>query len=191
MHAHRRYIMQTYARPNLVFTHGEGARLYDAHGKEYLDFAAGIAVNALGAPHAPPHAAPCASGAACRPSCESPAHEVAHGCLTDRPTMELRRCGSFWHAQGTATRDGCAQCRSRRRRLRTPPTYSIACLRCSVAPIPPAPHCLWLPIIPHSRILPGIRMCSCMPERVASSAPCQEGASCMRSAAPLAAPRCV
>ncbi len=40
--------MQTYARPELVFTHGEGARLYDAHGKEYLDFAAGIAVNALG-----------------------------------------------------------------------------------------------------------------------------------------------
>lgn len=40
--------MQTYVRPNLVFTHGEGARLYDAHGKEYLDFAAGIAVNALG-----------------------------------------------------------------------------------------------------------------------------------------------
>lgn len=44
-----RYILQTYARPNLVFTRGEGARLYDAHGKEYLDFAAGIAVNALGA----------------------------------------------------------------------------------------------------------------------------------------------
>ena len=40
--------MQTYARPNLVFVRGEGARLYDAHGKEYLDFAAGIAVNALG-----------------------------------------------------------------------------------------------------------------------------------------------
>ena len=45
-----RYVMQTYARPELVFTHGEGARLYDAHGKEYLDFAAGIAVNALGNP---------------------------------------------------------------------------------------------------------------------------------------------
>ncbi|CAK0784838.1 hypothetical protein CVIRNUC_008043 [Coccomyxa viridis] len=44
----KKYIMQTYARPDLVFTHGEGARLYDAHGKEYLDFAAGIAVNALG-----------------------------------------------------------------------------------------------------------------------------------------------
>ncbi|CAL5223298.1 g5789 [Coccomyxa viridis] len=44
----KKYVMQTYARPELVFTHGEGARLYDAHGKEYLDFAAGIAVNALG-----------------------------------------------------------------------------------------------------------------------------------------------
>jgi acetylornithine/succinyldiaminopimelate/putrescine aminotransferase len=44
-----RYVMQTYARPNLVFVRGEGARLYDAHDKEYLDFAAGIAVNALGA----------------------------------------------------------------------------------------------------------------------------------------------
>lgn len=41
--------MQTYVRPEIVFTHAEGARMYDAHGKEYLDFAAGIAVNALGA----------------------------------------------------------------------------------------------------------------------------------------------
>lgn len=43
-----RYIMQTYTRPNIVFVRAEGARMYDAHGKEYLDFAAGIAVNALG-----------------------------------------------------------------------------------------------------------------------------------------------
>ena len=44
----RRYNLQTYARPDIVFTHGEGVRMYDAFGKEYLDFAAGIAVNALG-----------------------------------------------------------------------------------------------------------------------------------------------
>lgn len=43
-----RYLVQTYVRPEIVFTHAEGARLYDAHGNEYLDFAAGIAVNALG-----------------------------------------------------------------------------------------------------------------------------------------------
>ncbi|GAB4817549.1 hypothetical protein N2152v2_004595 [Parachlorella kessleri] len=44
----KQYILQTYARPPIVFAHGEGARMYDVHGKEYLDFAAGIAVNALG-----------------------------------------------------------------------------------------------------------------------------------------------
>ena len=43
-----RYVLQTYVRPELVFVHGEGPRMWDAHGKEYLDFAAGIAVNALG-----------------------------------------------------------------------------------------------------------------------------------------------
>lgn len=43
-----RYVVQTYARPEIVFTHGEGSRMYDAYGNEYLDFAAGIAVNALG-----------------------------------------------------------------------------------------------------------------------------------------------
>jgi hypothetical protein len=47
--AHCRYIVQTYARPPVVFTHGEGPRQWDAFGKEYLDFAGGIAVNALGA----------------------------------------------------------------------------------------------------------------------------------------------
>lgn len=43
-----RYILQTYARPEIVFAYGEGAKMYDVYGKEYLDFAAGIAVNALG-----------------------------------------------------------------------------------------------------------------------------------------------
>lgn len=41
-------MVQTYVRPEIVFTHADGARMYDAHGNEYLDFAAGIAVNALG-----------------------------------------------------------------------------------------------------------------------------------------------
>ncbi len=43
-----RYVLQTYGRPDIVFTHGDGVRMYDLFGKEYLDFAAGIAVNALG-----------------------------------------------------------------------------------------------------------------------------------------------
>lgn len=34
-----------------MLTHGEGSRLYDLEGKEYLDFTSGIAVNALGHAH--------------------------------------------------------------------------------------------------------------------------------------------
>lgn len=43
----------TYARSELAFERGEGMRLYDQHGREYLDFHSGIAVNALG--HNDPH----------------------------------------------------------------------------------------------------------------------------------------
>jgi acetylornithine/N-succinyldiaminopimelate aminotransferase len=46
-------LMPTYARFDLAFERGEGACLYTADGRRYLDFAAGIAVNILG--HAHPH----------------------------------------------------------------------------------------------------------------------------------------
>jgi predicted acetylornithine/succinylornithine family transaminase len=42
------FVLQTYVRPDVVFTHGEGAVLYDSTGKPYLDFMSGIAVTALG-----------------------------------------------------------------------------------------------------------------------------------------------
>lgn len=41
-------LMNTYSRIPVVFDKGEGVYLYDDNGKEYLDFVAGIAVNALG-----------------------------------------------------------------------------------------------------------------------------------------------
>lgn len=41
-------ILHTYNRFPVVFSRGEGCYLYDTEGKEYLDFAAGIAVNSLG-----------------------------------------------------------------------------------------------------------------------------------------------
>ena len=46
-----RYLMTTYRRPPVVFTHGRGCRLYDSTGKQYLDFLGGLAVNALGYAH--------------------------------------------------------------------------------------------------------------------------------------------
>ncbi len=45
--------MPTYARAPLSFERGEGAYLFGADGRRYLDFAAGIAVDSLG--HAHPH----------------------------------------------------------------------------------------------------------------------------------------
>ena len=41
-------LMHTYSRFQIVFDKGEGVYLYDIEGKKYLDFAAGIAVFALG-----------------------------------------------------------------------------------------------------------------------------------------------
>jgi acetylornithine aminotransferase len=46
-----KYIMKTYGRYPIVPVRGEGCRLWDADGKEYLDFLAGVAVNNLGHCH--------------------------------------------------------------------------------------------------------------------------------------------
>ena len=47
------HLLPTYARVDLAFERGEGAWLFTAEGERYLDFCAGVAVNALG--HAHPH----------------------------------------------------------------------------------------------------------------------------------------
>lgn len=44
-------LMNNYGTPRVPLTHGEGARLWDADGREYLDLIGGIAVNALGTGH--------------------------------------------------------------------------------------------------------------------------------------------
>jgi acetylornithine/N-succinyldiaminopimelate aminotransferase len=46
-----RYLMRTYKRGAVDFVRGEGVHLYDAEGKEYLDFLAGISVCSLGHCH--------------------------------------------------------------------------------------------------------------------------------------------
>ncbi len=42
------YLLPVYARPPFVLSHGKGAYVWDTEGRKYLDFSAGIAVNALG-----------------------------------------------------------------------------------------------------------------------------------------------
>ena len=46
---HQKYLMHTYhGQFPIALARGQGARYWDYEGKEYLDFTAGIAVNALG-----------------------------------------------------------------------------------------------------------------------------------------------
>ena len=45
------HVMNTYARVPIALSHGQGCRVWDVNGKEYLDALAGIAVNTLGHNH--------------------------------------------------------------------------------------------------------------------------------------------
>jgi acetylornithine/N-succinyldiaminopimelate aminotransferase len=47
----RSALMQNYAEPPVTFVRGEGSRLYDTAGREYLDFLSGLAVTSLGHAH--------------------------------------------------------------------------------------------------------------------------------------------
>jgi acetylornithine/N-succinyldiaminopimelate aminotransferase len=47
----QRWVMQTYRRAPVEFVRGEGARLWDSEGREYLDFLAGISVCSVGHCH--------------------------------------------------------------------------------------------------------------------------------------------
>ena len=42
------YLLPVYARPDLILSHGKGSYVWDVDGRKFLDFSAGIAVNALG-----------------------------------------------------------------------------------------------------------------------------------------------
>ncbi len=42
------YVLQVYPRPDFVLERGQGCRVFDTEGREYIDCVAGIAVNALG-----------------------------------------------------------------------------------------------------------------------------------------------
>ena len=44
-------LMDNYGTPALTLVRGEGAKVWDADGKEYVDLVGGIAVNALGHAH--------------------------------------------------------------------------------------------------------------------------------------------
>ncbi len=69
--------MPTYARTPVAFERGEGAYLFDTEGRRYLDFGAGIAVNALG--HAHPHLVSALTGQAAKLWHVSNLYEIPDG----------------------------------------------------------------------------------------------------------------
>lgn len=60
MYMDAEYIMHTFNRQPIVLVRGEGVKVWDSEGREYLDFLAGIAVNGLG------HAHPAVVSAICK-----------------------------------------------------------------------------------------------------------------------------
>ena len=50
-HGAEQYLMETYTRQPISIIRGRGTKVYDAEGREYTDFVAGIAVNILGHGH--------------------------------------------------------------------------------------------------------------------------------------------
>lgn len=48
LEGNNRYLLQVYDRPPIIFERGHGMHIWDSEGRKYLDFSAGIAVNALG-----------------------------------------------------------------------------------------------------------------------------------------------
>jgi acetylornithine/N-succinyldiaminopimelate aminotransferase len=47
----KKFVMNTYGRYDVVFEKGQGTKIYDINGREYLDFVSGVAVNCLGHSH--------------------------------------------------------------------------------------------------------------------------------------------
>ncbi len=47
----KKYLIQTYQRPQMIIDRGEGIKVWDLEGREYYDFIGGIAVNSLGYSH--------------------------------------------------------------------------------------------------------------------------------------------
>ena len=86
-------LMNTFGPPKLVLARGEGARVWDVDGKEYVDLLAGVAVNALGHGHpALVEAVKASDAARCSPSSPSATSSTPQRCsssprFTNWPTV--------------------------------------------------------------------------------------------------------
>jgi acetylornithine/succinyldiaminopimelate/putrescine aminotransferase len=88
------HVMATYARLPVAFVRGDGTMLYDADGREYLDFLSGLAVVSLGHAHPEIAAAVAEQAATLRSSHRSPRFSTVFSVATaacSSPTRVPRR----------------------------------------------------------------------------------------------------
>ena len=98
-------LMEVAARPPQVFVRGEGAWLFDAAGKRYLDFVQGWAVNSLG--HCPPEIAQALATQAQRLVSPSPAfHNDQAIALADLLAQATGMASVFLASSGAEANEG-------------------------------------------------------------------------------------
>ncbi len=88
-----RYVMQTYARKPVLFVRGDGMRLFDDEGREYLDFVSGIGAVNLG--HAHPAVTAALAEQAAKLSHVSNLFYVEHRAELAQDVCELMRAPLF------------------------------------------------------------------------------------------------
>jgi acetylornithine/succinyldiaminopimelate/putrescine aminotransferase len=106
-------VLPTYARADITVVRGEGCRVWDDEGREYLDFVAGIAVVGLGHCAPAPLARPASSSTALArvepllDGADAPARAPAGRALSRRPglLLQLRRRGERGGPQDRAQGD--------------------------------------------------------------------------------------
>lgn len=94
------YIMHTFNRQPVVLVRGEGVKVWDSEGREYLDFLAGIAVNGLG------HSHPAVVSAICKQAGElmhvSNLYFIKQGPLLAKKLVELSGMGKVFFCNSGA-----------------------------------------------------------------------------------------
>ena len=95
-------VLPVYGPSPVVFERGEGVRMYDDKGKPYLDFIAGIAVNALG------HCHPALVKALSDPTPSDPPIRPAPTTVARRAEISLIRAGRRADREPARGRRGAA-----------------------------------------------------------------------------------
>ena len=110
----RGYVMPTYARHPVEFVRGEGSRLWDSNGDEYLDFLGGISVAQVG--HCHPHVVEAVTTQAARLMHVGNLYYTAPGLRLAERLSRLSLGGSVFFSNSGAEANECAIKLLRRRR---------------------------------------------------------------------------